>query len=66
MRKIIKRDGTVQDFNFDKIENAIRSAFNASARHFTDEEKTIKLVLDVVKNSVDILYSKGEVTVELI
>ena len=66
MRKIIKRDGTIQDFNFDKIENAIRSAFNASARHFTDEEKTIKLVLDVVKNSVDILYSKGEVTVELI
>lgn len=66
MRKIIKRDGTVQDFNFDKIENAIRSAFNASARHFIDEEKTIKLVLDVVKNSVDILYSKGEVTVELI
>ena len=66
MRKIIKRDGSVQDFNFNKIENAVRSAFNASARHFTDEEKTIKLVLDVVKNSVDILYSKGEVTVELI
>ena len=66
MRKIIKRDGTVQDFNFSKIENAIRKAFKAEGGNYSDEEKTIKLVLDVVANSVDILYTKGEVTVELI
>ena len=66
MRKIIKRDGTIQDFDFNKIEEAIRKAFKAENRNFTDEEQTIKLVLDVVRNSVDILYAKGEVTVELV
>ena len=63
---VIKRDGTVQDFDFNKIENAIRAAFKSEDRGFTDEEQTIQLVLKVVKNSIDILYAKGEVTVEAI
>lgn len=64
--QITKRDGSLEEFNFTKIENAIRAAFKAENSGFTDEEKSIKLVLEVVKNSTDILFTKGEVTVESI
>ena len=65
-RTIIKRDGQIQEFDFTKIEKAIRSAFAAQEKHFTDDETVINLVLRVVKNSVDILFDKGNVDVELI
>ena len=65
-RTIIKRDGQIQEFDFTKIEKAIRSAFAAQEKHFTDDKTVINLVLRVVKNSVDILFDKGNVDVELI
>lgn len=65
-RTIIKRDGQIQEFDFTKIEKAIRSAFAAQEKHFTDDETVINLVLRVIKNSVDILFDKGNVDVELI
>lgn len=62
--RIVKRDGTLEDFNFAKIENAIKAAFKAEG--FINEEESINRVLRVVKNSTDILFTKGEVTVESI
>lgn len=66
MSVILKRNGSTEEFNFNKIENAIRAAFAAQQNHYDDEETSIKLVLNVVKNSVDILFSKGDVSVEMI
>lgn len=66
MRTITKRDGQIQEFDFNKIEKAVRSAFTAQNKHFTDDESVISLVLRVIQNSVDLLFEKGEVNVELI
>lgn len=55
MRKITKRTGEKQDFDFNKIEKAIRSAF--STKNSTNLEEEIQLVLKVVNDSVNILYN---------
>ena len=47
MDKIIKRDGTEQEFNFSKIENAVRKAFNAT-RPNQDNEININKVLHLL------------------
>lgn len=62
--QITKRDGSLEEFNFSKIENAVRAAFKAEG--YNNEEEVIKTILQVVKNSTDILFTKGEVTVESI
>jgi len=55
MEKLItKRNGTQEEFQFEKIENAVRKAFKAQAKHYTDEEKTIETVLSVIKNTLQI------------
>ena len=66
MKTITKRNGEIQEFDFSKIEKAVKAAFAAQKTHFTDEEATISLVLKVIENSVNILFEKGEVDVELI
>lgn len=66
MNLITKRNGEKQEFNFSKIENAVRSAFAAKEKKLTDDEQSIELILRVIKNSIDILFTKGEVTVESI
>lgn len=62
--QITKRDGSLEEFNFSKIENAVRASFKAEG--YNNEEEAIKTILQVVKNSTDILFTKGEVTVESI
>ena len=52
MYSVVKRDGTIKEFNLDKIINAIRKAFDAVKKEYTDEElKTYTEMLN--KNSVD-------------
>lgn len=64
---IVKRNGEKQTFNFNKIESAIRKAYASLNKHTTDEEQMIKLVLDVVDNSMNILFKQNRfVTVEQI
>ena len=47
---IIKRDGTVEEFNPDKIFKAIKKAFISTAKTFKDEEidRIVKTILDIV------------------
>ena len=37
MYSVVKRDGTIKEFNLDKIINAIRKAFDAVKKEYTDE-----------------------------
>lgn len=64
MSKVIKRDNTVQEFDFNKIENAVRAAFKSMDHNYTDEEESINIVLKVIKNSLDIAKTDNPFTVE--
>lgn len=62
---IIKRNGQRQLYDFNKIERSVRSAFETLPSHADDEEKSIQLILRIIKNSVEILFAKyNEATVE--
>ena len=54
LQKIIKRDGTVVDFNKEKIANAIKKAFLATYKGFSDYEKIEKLAQEVVRKLEEI------------
>lgn len=66
---VIKRDGTIVPFNFDKIKNAVNKAFNAvhecdAPEEFIEYLRTITNLFDSDKNVEDIqklvIYSLGE------
>lgn len=65
--QVIKRDGTLQPFDFKKIENAVNKAFNSKYKtnapdEFIDylrvicnsftENKTVEEIQDIVENSL--------------
>lgn len=62
IRKVVKRSGNVEDFNIDKIYKVIDKAAHQT-KEFTysengKQDESVKLVKNVVDNSMDILYSK--------
>lgn len=61
MKTVTKRNGNSEEFNFSKIEKAVRAAFKSVSRGYTDEEQTISTVLRVIKNTLDM---KETATVE--
>lgn len=61
MRKILKRDGRIVDFDKSKIFNAITKAQRAS--NVFDEELTLKVLEEVCKK-IDLKYKDGQVSVE--
>jgi ribonucleoside-triphosphate reductase len=57
MRKVIKRDGAVADFDLSKIEEAMKKAFTATGKYYTDSIVEL-LALRVVSDFKD--KAKGE------
>lgn len=60
MKTITKRNGKVEEFDFSKIENAVKAAFASVDTKFTDDN-TIPIVLKVIKNTIEV---KEPTTVE--
>lgn len=60
MKTITKRNGSIEEFDFSKIENAVNAAFASVETKFTDDN-TIPIVLKVIKNTIDV---KEPTTVE--
>jgi ribonucleoside-triphosphate reductase (formate) len=53
MKTIKKRNGKIEEFNFSKIEKAVRAAFDTVDSKFWDE-KAIQTVLGVIEDSIKI------------
>ena len=54
--KVIKRDGTVTEYNISKIENALKLAFKNSNTEFKD----IKSLINIINTEIMIRYDKSE------
>ena len=61
MKLVTKRDGQIIPFNFSKIEHAVRAAMQSVSKGYSDEEQSIKTVLSVIKNTLDM---KEEATID--
>lgn len=63
--QIIKRDKSIQNFDFSKIEKAVKAAFKSINSGFTDEPKIIEIVLNVIQDSINVFSKEHkDITVE--
>ena len=53
MKQVTNRNGQLVPFNFSKIEHAVRAAMQSVSKGYSDEEQSIKTVLRVIKNTLD-------------
>ena len=53
MKTIVKRNGEIEEFNFSKIEKAVRAAFDSAKSKIVDEE-TIQICLNVIKDTIKV------------
>lgn len=53
MKTIVKRNGEKEEFNFSKIEKAVRAAFDSAKSKIVDEE-TIQICLNVIKDTIKV------------
>ena len=61
MKQVINRSGQIIPFDFSKIEHAVRAAMQSVSKGYVDEEQSIKTVLHVIKNTLDM---KEEATID--
>ena len=61
MKQVINRSGQIIPFDFSKIEHAVRAAMQSVSKGYADEEQSIKTVLHVIKNTLDM---KEEATID--
>lgn len=55
MSKVRKRDGSLEDFSWEKIDNAVTKAFESQGKEVP------KLVFDIVHNTVQIKHPDGDI-----
>lgn len=61
---VIKRDGTLQPYDFDKVKNAVRQAFCSIEDH-NDEHNVPEKFFEHLKNAIDVEFTNREqITVE--
>ena len=61
MKQVTKSNGQIVPFDFSKIERAVRAAMKSVSKGYSDEEQSIKTVLNVIKNTLDM---KEEATID--
>ncbi|MCF0166889.1 MAG: anaerobic ribonucleoside-triphosphate reductase [Bacteroidales bacterium] len=63
--KIIKRDGSAEDFSIEKIKNAIRRAFISEGSFITEEDLSILLSRIRIKNGMTVEEIQNQVEIAL-
>ena len=60
---VIKRDGTIQPYDFDKVKNAVRKAFNSVNTNGAEEHDVPAKFFDYLKDAIE-SGNKDQITVE--